>query len=52
VCIYVEHNDDQTDKGKKVLSNKEGDQNINTGLGEVVYFLDVDELSDDYDSDD
>ena len=31
VCIYVKHNDDETDKGKKVLNNEGGDQNIDTG---------------------
>ena len=50
-CIYVEHNDNEIDKGKKVLSNKGGYQNIDTGLGEKEYCLDVDELSDDYETD-
>ena len=51
VCIYVEHNDYETDKGKQMLSNEGRDQNIDTSMGEEAYFLDVDELSDDYDSD-
>ena len=25
VCIYVEHHDDETNKGKKVFSNERGD---------------------------
>jgi len=52
VCIYVGHNDDETNKDQKVLSNEGRHQSINTGMGEEAYFPDVDELSDDYDSDD
>jgi len=50
-CIYVEHNDGEANKGKKVLSNEERDRNIVIGMGDEEYFLDKDELSDDYDSD-
>jgi len=48
VSIYVEHNNDEAAKGKNVLSNG-GDENSDSGVGEEAYFLDVDEVSDDYD---
>ena len=34
-----------------MLSNEERDRNIVIGMGDEEYFLDKDELSDDYDSD-
>jgi len=49
VCIYVEDNNDDTAKGKNVLSNEGGDQNTDSGVGKEAYFSDVDELSDDHD---
>ena len=44
VCIYVEHNDDNTAKGKNVLSNEGGDQNTDSGVGEEAYFPNADEV--------
>ena len=52
VSIYVEHNDDVNDKGKKVLSNEGGDENSDSSVGEEEYFPDVNQESDAYDDDD